>query len=82
MAEIIRVKVDVKATLEVTGDECLMLEHLTDYSLIEWFVEKCNSTIPKEVLQKRLSSLHGKVRLICEAIKTCQDALDNERSGQ
>lgn len=59
--------IKVTAHLEVNDSEAEILQHLTDYSLHQWFAEKCNRTIPAERIRDTLERLRSQLRLIIEA---------------
>jgi len=53
-----KVVLDVHTTLTLNLEECEILNHLTSWKLIDFFFDKCSSSIEKERMLKVLSEIH------------------------
>lgn len=72
-----RINIEVTATITISTAEARVLEHLTSYSLAEWFAKNCNkSEIPEHVIKSTLTSLRSQVARIAHAHRLATDGVN------
>lgn len=73
MSKLSNVRINMMVNVEFSSKEIELLELLTSYDLTDWFVEKCNKSISKEVFREQLAPLRS---LFCK-LNTKRDELEN-----
>lgn len=78
-----KIRIEVTATITLTSAEARVLEHLTSYSLAEWFTTNCNkSEIPEKTIKDTLYSLRGQLNRVLHAQQLAMDGVNEALKGE
>ena len=70
----LRANIVVTGLLEINDKQAAVLEHLTSYSLVEWFKQHCNLTeMPEEFIKETLQELRNQLHKLLKAKKRAED---------
>jgi hypothetical protein len=78
-----RIRIEVTATITITSAEAYVLEHLTSYSLAEWFTTHCNkSEVSEKTIKSTLDSLRSQLHRVLHAQKLAADGVNEALKGE
>lgn len=72
-----RIHIEVTATITITSEEARVLDHLTSYSLAEWFAANCNAReIPEKTIKSTLDSLRSQIARVMHAHRIATEGVN------